>query len=82
MTEESLQAENERLRAEVESYRQRELADLRSQLAAAREAAEHYRSEAHRNSELARQIDALANSEIARLKSQLDAKVRSRANAT
>ncbi len=56
MSDESTQSEVERLRAEVESYRQRELADLRSALAAEREQKDNYRSEAYRISEAARQL--------------------------
>ena len=53
---EDLQAEVERLRAEVESHRQRELAELRSALAIAREESAAYRQEAYRNAEAGRQI--------------------------
>lgn len=67
-----LQPEVERLRAEVESYRQRELADLRSALAQAREEATHYRTEAHRNAELGRQIAAKYETEIVELRGKLE----------
>lgn len=67
-----LQAENDRLRAEVEAYRQRELSDLRSALASAREAADHYRGEALRNAELGRQIDLTHREEIDRLRRELE----------
>ncbi len=58
MSAQEPQTEVERLRAQVEAYRQRELEDLRSQLAAARQAADHYRAEALRNADAARQIAA------------------------
>lgn len=73
MTDEPLQAEVERLRAEVQAYRERELADLRAALAQSREEAAHYKAEAQRNADLGRQIDASHQETIAMLKSQLDA---------
>jgi hypothetical protein len=76
MSQEAMKAELESLRTEVESYRQRELEDLRSQLAAAREAAEHYRNEAHRNAEAGRNIHIEAQETISKLRAQLDAKDR------
>ena len=68
--------EIERLKAEVESYRQRELADLRTALAAAREETNHYRAEANRNADLGRQIHAEMQLEIDRLRSQIETKER------
>lgn len=72
MSEETLQAEVERLRAEVESHRQRELADLRAALAAAREEAQHFRQEAVRISETGREIARNYEVQIAELRSKLD----------
>lgn len=69
---EAEQAELEQLRAVVAGYRERELADLRAALAAAREQAEHYRAEAHRLDNTARQIAAEAQEQIAILRTQLD----------
>lgn len=74
MADEPLQAEVERLRAEVESYKQRELADLRAALAAAIVDRDNYRNEAYRNAEAGRAINAAAEETIARLKSQLEVK--------
>lgn len=72
MTAESLEAEVERLRAEVATYRQRELAELRSALAAARQEAEHYRIEAHRNADVGRQIAAQSQQQISELRTKLE----------
>ena len=69
-----LQAELEDLRGQLESYRQRELADLRQRLGAALADASHYRGEAARNSEVGRQIHAEAQATIGRLRDQLQAK--------
>jgi hypothetical protein len=74
MESELQQSEIDRLRAEVESYRQRELADLRSALAAAIAERDNYRSEAYRNAEAGRQIHAACQEEIARLRSQIEIK--------
>lgn len=71
---EPLQAEVERLRAEVESYRQREVAELRTALAAAREDAAHYRAEAQRNADLGRQIAAEYQNKITELQTKLNAR--------
>lgn len=73
MADESLQAEVERLRAEVESYRQRELADLRSALIAAREEAIAQNAQSKHNADMARQVLATAQAEIAKLRAQLEA---------
>jgi hypothetical protein len=73
MADESLQAEVERLRSEVQSYRERELADMRSALAVAREESAHYKAEAFRNAEVGREIDATYRERIAALQSQLEA---------
>ncbi len=67
----SSQSELERLRAEVESHRQRELAELRSALADARAEASHYRNEAQRNSDLGHQIYSEGQAQIAALKEKL-----------
>lgn len=69
---ESLQAEVERLRTEVEAYRQRELADLRAALTQCREERENYRLEAYRNAEAGRQISSGLNETITKLRSQLE----------
>lgn len=69
--QESLQAEVERLRDEVESYRQRELADLRTQLAAAREAAEHYRAEALQVLENFKSLESLDREKFARMETEI-----------
>jgi uncharacterized small protein (DUF1192 family) len=71
--EADLQTEIERLRAEVESYRQRELADLKSALAVAREDAAHYRSEAQRNADVAKLIVADYEKKVGMLQAQLEA---------
>ena len=63
--------ELERLRAEVEAHRQRELAELRSALAVARAEATHYRQEAERNAEIGRKIHTEAQGTIADLRAQL-----------
>jgi hypothetical protein len=68
---EDLQAEVERLRAEVESHRQRELAELKSALAIAREEAANYRQEAYRNAETGRQIAIGYQQQIADLTTKL-----------
>lgn len=68
-----LQAEVERLRAQVEDYRQRELDDLRRQLAAALSDVDHYRTEAQRNAQLGREIAAEAERERAEMLSKLRA---------
>lgn len=60
-----------RLRAEVEDYRQRELTDLRQQLALARESSEHYRAEAHKVLENFRQLDATDREKFARLEMEI-----------
>lgn len=63
--------EVESLRTELDSYRQRELADLRSALAAAREAAEHYRAEAIRNADVGKQLAARYEKEVEELRREL-----------
>lgn len=70
----SLQAENDKLRAELEGYKQRELADAKSALAAMTMERDHYRSEAIRNVDVGRQIASELQDEINRLKSQIDVK--------
>ena len=69
---ESLEQEVERLRQEVESYRQREMDELRQRLVQAQTEAAHYRAEAQRNADIGRQIAAQAESEIKTLKAQLE----------
>lgn len=61
-----------RLRAEVEAYRQREIEDLRTQLAAAREAADHYKREAYQVLANFRELEANDRAEFARQKSKID----------
>jgi len=70
-----LKAEVERLRAEVEGYRTRELEQLRAQLAQALADLEHYRAEAQRNADVGRAIYAESQAEIMRLQQKLDAQV-------
>lgn len=77
MADDPLQAEVERLRAEVESYKQRELADLRAALAAALSERDHYRAEAARNAAAGHQINAAAEETISRLRTQLEVRNRS-----
>ena len=72
MTQEDLQAEVERLRAELEAYRRRDNETLRTQLAEAMLAAQHYRQEAERNAAVGREIAADAEKRIYELRSQLD----------
>lgn len=69
---ETLEEKVSRLEAEVESHRQRELAELRSALAAAVEASNHYRNEAHRNADAARQLVAKYEMEIVELRGKLE----------
>lgn len=71
-TLEELQAEVSRLRDEVEAHRLRELADLRTQLAEAKYAVQHYREEAERNAAIGREISNEATQQIARLRAELD----------
>lgn len=66
-------ADLDRLQAELEEYRLRELEGLRTQLAEANALVEHYRSEAHRNAELGQQIAAEAGRERALLKGEVQA---------
>ena len=77
---EELQAEVERLRAEVENYRQRELAEVRSQLADAIRERNHYQQEAHRNADLGRQIYSEQQAEITRLRAELDVQQQTQRN--
>lgn len=73
MVDESPQDELTRLRAELESHRQRELAELRSALAVAREEVAHYRNEAYRNADTARQLVSGYEQKITELKAKLEA---------
>ena len=72
---ERLQSEVDKLREELEQHRQRELADLKDQLAQAQTAAAHYRAEAERNAELGRQIHREMQAEIDKLRGKLDSQV-------
>lgn len=74
MNDEQLQAENDRLRKEIEAYRQRELAALREQLAEARASVRHYKEEAERNAQVGRQIHLTAQETIQELRSKLQAR--------
>lgn len=78
MSDEELRAENQQLRAEVEAYKRRELEQLKAQLADALAAAESYRQQAYQNAENVRQVNAMAEETISRLKSQLEASERMR----
>lgn len=80
MSDSDLQAEVDRLRAEVESYRQRELADLKAALSVAQHEAAHYRAEAQRNAEVGRQIASECQQQIVELRSKLEAAVRETSN--
>jgi hypothetical protein len=66
--------EIDRLRAELESYRQREVDDLRSALAVARQDIVALRAEAQRISTAAQELNILRTEEIAKLRSQLEVK--------
>lgn len=68
-----LSQEVKELRQEVESYRQRELDDLRTQLAEAKSLAEHYRAEAERNAEVGRKIYIDSQQEINTLRAKIQA---------
>ena len=74
MADADLQAEVDKLRAQVEAYRQRELDDLKAQLATAIAERDNYRNEAYRNAEVGRQIADGLQEEINRLRSQLEVK--------
>lgn len=69
--DDELEAENVELRKQVESYRLRELADLREQLAQAKDDAAHFRAEAERNAALGRQIHQEAEVERNRLQARI-----------
>jgi hypothetical protein len=73
MDAEALRAENEQLRLIIDEFRQREVADLRQQLAEARHLCAHYRAEADRNANLGRQIAAEGQQAIAELRAKLEA---------
>lgn len=79
MNEDELKSEVERLRAEVESYRQRELADLKDSLATMTRERDHYRSEAQRNADVGREIASAAQEQVAELRGKLA--VREQVNA-
>lgn len=68
-----LQQEVDRLRAEVEQYRQRELADLKSALSLARDEVAHYKIEAQRNADVGRQIAGMYETKLADLRAKLEA---------
>lgn len=81
MSETQPQSEIDELRQQVEAYRQRELADLKSALAVARQEAEHYRGEAHRNADIGRKIAMESQREITELRAKLDALTKADTNA-
>lgn len=62
-----------RLRNEVEAYRQKELADLRQRVLEAEHARDHYRQEAQRNADAAREINATLTGKITELQTKLQA---------
>lgn len=68
----ALLAQNESLRAELDAFRQRELEALRHQLAEARSHVEHYRSEAQRNADAARQIAAEYEKRLTELRTKIE----------
>lgn len=70
---EELREENERLRSLVEEFRQRELTDIRQQLAEAKAEAVHYRQEAERNADLGRKIALGYQEQVAELRGKLEA---------
>lgn len=83
MDENSLQAEVERLRAEVESYKQREFdslkaenTTLRNQLAVAYQDIQALHGECQRLSLVGKEIDINAKEIIGKLQAQLEAKQR------
>ena len=51
-----LRAENEALKLQLEEHRIRELESLRERVAQAEHAADHYKAEAHRNADAAKQL--------------------------
>ena len=67
-----LAAENEALRLELEGLRQRELSELREQLALAKDQAAHFRAEAERNAALGRRIHSEGQAEIQRLRAAME----------
>jgi len=71
MTNDEIRAENESLRQQLELYRQRELVDLRQQLAEAKEAADHFRKEAQRNADIGRQVASEYQQQVTELRSKL-----------
>lgn len=70
-----------RLRAELESHRQREVAELRAALAFAREEAAHFRGEAYRNADIGKQVAANYEKQIVELKTKLGALTNSEVHA-
>lgn len=64
-------AEVERLRAELEKYRQRELDDMRHRLAEAESLVVHYRDEANRNANTGRQIASEYERQVTELKAKI-----------
>lgn len=66
-----LQEENERLRSQLEQYREQELSELRSRLEQALADVQHYKSEAQRNADVGRQIATETQKTIAELRAKL-----------
>lgn len=67
-----LKAENEFLKLQLEEHRFRELESLRERVATAEHAAEHFKAEAHRNADAAKQLVPEFEKKIAELQSRLD----------
>lgn len=72
-TDSGLLAENESLRRQVESYREKEIADLRQRLNEAETRAAHFKAEAERLASVGRQIAAEYQQQVADLKNRLAA---------
>lgn len=70
----NLAEENAGLRKQLEVYRERELIELRQQLAESRQLVAHYHAEAERNAEVGRKIAMEAREQITELKSKLEAR--------
>ena len=81
MASESIDQELDRLRAEVESHRQRQLAELKAAKEKAEQEAMHFRNEAQRNAELGRQIAAEYQLQVNDLRAKLEAKTLSQYDA-
>lgn len=78
---EAISDELTRLRAELESHRQREVAELRAALAVAREDIAALRAEAQRISDLSKRAITYYEKQIVELKAKLGAATNSEAHA-